>query len=166
MQDYNIYLHATSEYDDSNKTRPIINQPVQNTNIDETTRDTSALDTFTKVKSSISSFASSGYSGLVNQGIAFLGKVMPAVALVYAIGKTLDSIVDKTTNAIETYTGHFQYSMAFNNYSAGIRNIMNPVSYTINQMRHSWFIQNENLKIEQNRTLVGSATMRNIKIGI
>ena len=165
-QDYNIYLHSTTPIDEaSDKTKPIVNR-VEDTNIDGTTRDGSILDTFTKVKNNVSSFASSGFTGLLNQGISALGQVLPIVGVVYAVGKTIDNLVDTAVNSIAEYSGDYSFSIPFNNFKTGINNVMQPVSLAKNLLLTQLNIERQNRQIAQNRTLVGSATLRNTKIGV
>ena len=164
-QDYNIYLHATEENVVENKTKPSANRT--NTFTDGTSQvGASAYETFTKVKDNISSFASSGFEGLAEQGITKLGKVFPIVAIVYACLKITDMVVDNTLSKIDTYTGHYEYSMGYNNFKAGVKNVLMPVSYMKRQIDINWEIAKQNRQIEQNRTLVGNATLRNLNIGI
>lgn len=165
MQDYNIYLHATSEVDDSNKTKPSVNR-TEEKNADGTFRDGSALDSFTKVKDTISSFASSGFEGIVSDGIAKLGKIFPAVAIAYAILKISDSVIDTTASYINNYTGNYEFSIGYNNFKAGLKNVLLPVSYAKRQFDLSLELEKQNTRISEERNLVGSATMRNMKIGI
>lgn len=163
-QDYNIYLHATENNVAEEQTTPQVNRTDKN--IDGTSRDTSALENFTKVKDSISSFASSGFEGLVEQGITMLGKAVPWVAIAYAVFKITDSVIDTTLANINEYTGHYQYAIGYNNFKAGIKNVLLPVSYAKRQIELNFQLEKQNLQIAQNRTLVGSATLRDFKIGV
>ena len=164
-QDYNIYLHATEENVVENKTKPSVNRT--STYTDGTLeQDNSILERFTKVKSDISSFASSGFESIAQQGIATLSKVFPIVAIAYAIFKLADSVTDTILTRIDDYTGYYEYSMNYNNFKAGIKNVIMPVSFAKRQIDLNRELTKQNIQIEQNRTLVGSATLRNIKIGI
>lgn len=142
MADYHIYLHSNEGNSLQSNLQP---------------KDRSMGGAFS-VKSAynaVNKFVSSGFSSVINTGVAALSKAIPIVAGVMIAGKIADNILETGFHHLESYTGNYQYSMEYNNFKTVVGMIINPMK----AVRAQLHIVNEqkkfNDKQKEYRTLMG-----------
>ena len=158
MADYNIYIHSYSENTGGSGSepgfslvKPWSNQPA--------TGGVASFQTFQNVAHNAEQIATVGFAPYINTGVAALGKVVPAIAIIYAVAKIADKIVTTGLEHVETYTGHYEYSMGWNNFKTDIANTVNPIGVAIKNYKRQKEYDLKNLQIEQERKLVGNSIL-------
>jgi len=153
MPDYNIFIHTSNEGGMSSKTKPWANQ--------ENGGGDSGSGVFTVPKSSfeMSNGEMSMEGASTETGAAALGKVSVVAAIAVTAVKVTDKILTSGFSHLETYTGHYEYSMNLNNFKTTINNIFNPFKLAMNYGRRESQFHLQNQRIEQERTLVGNSLL-------
>lgn len=142
MSDYHIYLHSNEENSMASNTQPK----------EETMGGVFKPMT---VLNKANQFATSGFSSVVNSGVATLTKVLPAVAVGIFALKTADKVLTTGFHHLESYAGNYKYSMEYNNFKTVMGMVMNPVSIATKSL-HLMFEQKKfNDKQREYRTLMG-----------
>ena len=160
-QDYHIYLTSKTAESPSQKTIPWDLQPVE-----EQQNNESIAPFITKGISKTQEIAQNGFSSMVGQGIAKLSKAVPAVAIIVAIIKATDKILTTGFTHAETYTGDYTHAVNYANIKTGIGNVLNPIGFGLRLAKRNAEFEKNNKKIESERLLVGSSTLRNINRGV
>lgn len=162
MPDYNIYIHAyggnSGGDGEKSPTRPWDNQ------VDS--GDSSVFKSAQQLINQGQEIASSGFGSLINTGVSALVKAIPAIALIYTLGKVVDSVVNVTSQNIENYTGYYQFSVGLNNFKTITTNVINPIGMATKYIKTQIEYQKRNNQLEQQKLLVGDSTFRYYKIGI
>lgn len=151
MPDYNIFIHATGTSNSFSKIKPWGNQ-----------EEDSADAPFTVAKSvtkNAGQFISSGFTQYAETGVSSLARIAPAVAIAVAAVKVTDKILTTGFSHLETYTGHYEYSMNFNNFKTAIGNFLNPIGTMMKYVRRQNQFDLQNKRVEQERTLVGNSIL-------
>lgn len=105
----------------------------------------------------INQFASSGFSGIINTGVAALSKALPIVAVGVIAAKVVDNVLETGFHHLESYAGNYKYSMEYNNFKTVAGMIINPIKAAQTQM-HLHFEQKKfNDKQREYRTLMGES---------
>ena len=120
--------------------------------------------TFQKGIQQAQGFVQSGFKGLINTGVAALGRVFPWAVLVYMAIKTADSIITSGLEHISQYTGDYKYNLNFNNWKTTVSNAINPIGMFISAQTRYMQMQKNNFALQEQRTLVGR-TLSNRKAG-
>lgn len=127
-QDYNIYIHS-NEGTGSNlrkTTVPFANQE---------SVDDNAFQTVQKGIKEAEELATNGFGGVVNTGVAALGRAIPQIAMIVAAGAVANKVITTGFQHLETYTGNFEYSLGLNNFKAALGRTLNPVG-TFFKVKH------------------------------
>ena len=166
MADYNIYIHANGSGGGGNatsKTTPWSNQEGSGGGGGD---ESSVFQTAQNVLSKGEGFATSGFSGVVNQGISKLSKAYPWVGLVVAAGVVVDKVLTTGFQHVETYTGDYRYACGYNDLKAVVNAGLNPVGAYLNHEHRRKEFNKQNKKIEQEQTLVGNSMFNTSKRGV
>lgn len=142
MSDYHIYLHSNEENSMASNTQP---------------KEESMGGVFKPMTiiNKANQFATSGFSSVVNSGVATLTKVLPAVAVGIFALKTADKVLATGFHHLESYAGNYKYSMEYNNFKTIVSMVMNPASILTKNL-HLMFEQKKfNDKQREYRTLMG-----------
>jgi len=118
MADYHIYLHSNEGSSLQNNLQPKDSK-------DSMGGAFSVKGAYNK----ISQFASGGFSGTINTGVASLSKAIPIVAAAVVMVKIADSVLETGFKHLESYTGNYQYSMEYNNFKTAVGNVVNPIGF-------------------------------------
>lgn len=144
-ENYNIYLHSDEGMgsDLGKSTVPFANQEKVSDNA------------FNTIKSGIQkaeNIATGGFGGVINTGVAALGKVVPQIALVVAAGAVANKVITTGFQHLETYTGNFEYSLGLNNFKAGLGRALNPIGtfFKVKHIQAQAYKENEAIR-EGNR---------------
>lgn len=144
-ENYNIYLHSDEGMgsDLGKSTVPFANQEKVSDNA------------FNTIKSGIQkaeNIATGGFGGVINTGVAALGKVVPQIALVVAAGAVANKVITTGFQHLETYTGNFEYSLGLNNFKAGLGRTLNPIGtfFKVKHIQAQAYKENEAIR-EGNR---------------
>lgn len=152
MADYKIYIHSYAEGGGTTApTKPWDNQPSNG--------ETSPFEVAENAIQKTQQFATSGFSSAANTGVATLSRAFPAVALAVVAAKVAESILTTGFQHVETYTGHYEYSMGFNNFKTAVSNAFNPMGVWFKNMHREYQFNLQNKRIEQERTLVGNSIL-------
>lgn len=154
MPDYNIFIHTNNEGGMSNKTKPWANQ--ENGGGEN---GANAFTVGTNVINGASSFASSGFTPYAETGVSQLSKVAPAIALGVTVAKLADKVMTTGFNHLETYTGHYEYSLELNNFKTALHNVMNPIGTFMKVLHRQYQFKLQNQRLDQERTLVGNSIL-------
>lgn len=119
-QDYNIYIHS-NEGTGSNLRKTTI--PFAN----QESVDDNAFQTVQKGIKEAEEIATNGFGGIINTGVAKLGKAFPIVAGVVMAGVVTDKVMTTGFGHLESYTGNFEYAMGYNNFKAAVGRALNPI---------------------------------------
>lgn len=149
MADYNIYIHANGSDGFSSQTKPWDNQN------DGGNGFTTARNALNKTYS----FTQSGFTSYAETGVSQLSKVFPAIALGVAVAKIGDKIMTAGFSHLETYTGHYEYSMEWNNFKTAINNVLNPIGSILKVVRRQYQFNLQNQRLDQERTLIGNSIL-------
>ena len=158
MADYNIYIHDVSSNSNglSSKTTPFSNQS-------EEENPASAFSSkVTGAFNKSQQFASSGFSGEIQQGIAILAKAVPWVAIVVAAIKITDKILTTSADLTASANGDYRFQMAYNNVKTIIGNVINPISMGKRMIERDIAFTNHNIETQQKNLLTGNIIINNL----
>ena len=155
-QDYNIYIHSDEGkgVDIGKNTVPFANQE----NVDD--------NAFNSIKSGIQkaeSIATGGFGGVINTGVAALGRAIPQIALIVAAGAVANKVVTTGFQHLECYTGNFEYSLGLNNFKAAIGRTLNPIGTFFKAQHIQAQAHKQNAAIREGNRLFG---LTRTKIGV
>lgn len=155
-ENYNIYLHSDEGMgsDLGKTTVPFANQEKVDDNA------------FNTIKSGIQkaeSIATGGFGGVINTGVAALGKVVPQIALVVAAGAVANKVMTTGFQHLECYTGNYAYSMGYNNFKAAIGRTLNPIGTFFKAQHIQAQAHKQNTAIREGNRLFG---LTQTKIGV
>lgn len=155
-ENYNIYLHSNEGMgsDLGKATVPFANQQ----NVDD-----NAFNTVRKGIQQAENLATHGFGGVINTGVAALGRALPQIALVVAAGAVVDKVLTTGFQHLETYTGNFNYSLGMNNFKAALGRTLNPIGTFFKTMHIQAQANKQNAAIRENNRLFG---ITQTKIGV
>lgn len=154
--DYHIYLHNTEGGYNPNSAS-VQTKPFENRKDDSGGGRSDSLAPFIqKGMQTTYSTVTSGGGAYVSQGIAMLGKVNPYVMLAIAVTMTVSKILVNAMESYSAYTGDYRHDIGFNNLKTDISNFLNPYGHWQYQNRREIQIRNQNLALEEQKTLVGN----------
>lgn len=140
---YDIYLHSNQASSITSNTQP-----------KEETMD-GVFSATSSIYKNVSQFATSGFSGYINTGVASLSKAFPIVAAVVIGAKIADKVLTVGFGHLETYKGHYEYSMGWNNFKTEIGMALNPVGTMLKQLHIGKQNEINNRRQEEIRSLIG-----------
>lgn len=156
-QDYNIYIHGGDGGGDSIASKFI---PMEAQDKGSSISD-KFMSGFQKAQKTLQMISNAGQTAL-----NAASKAIPWVAVAVAIAKTLDKIATFEFDAIENYGGNYTYSVNYNNFKKGLSYVFNPVNIGTTWFKTMLENQKKNVEIEQQRTLIGSSTLKNRGVGV
>ena len=160
-QDYHIYLTSKTAESPSQKTIPWDNQS------EEQQANSESIAPFsTQGIQKAQETAQGGLGPIVSQGISKLAKAHPVVAIIVALIKITDKVLTTGFTHAETYTGDYTHAVNYANIKTGIGNFLNPIGFASRVAKRNFEFEKNNKKIESERLLVGSSTLRNINRGV
>jgi len=143
MADYHIYLHSNTSSSIKSHTEPK----------EETMG--GAFSTIQTGIAKVQQFSNSGFQSYISTGVAALSKAIPPIALAIAVAKITDKVVSTGFGHLESYTGHYEYSLAYNNFKSGVGALINPIG-TAKRLANIYLEQDKfNRRQEQVKSLVG-----------
>ncbi len=151
--DYHIYLHSEEQSTLASNTQP---------------KDDALGGAFkpTNFMKDIKQFGKSGFSSFINTGVSNLSKALPIVGTVVAAGAVTNKVLTVGFEHLSNYTGHYEYSMGFNNFKTTISHVINPIGY-VKQLVHRQFeINKQNQEIELQSQLLGETVFSTKKVGL
>ena len=160
-QDYHIYITSKQAESPSQKT-----VPWENFSSDAEESNESIAPFITKGIQKSQEVAQSGFGSAVSQGVSMLAKAHPVIAIIVALVKVTDKVLTTGFTHAETYTGDYTHSLNYENIKTTIGNIINPIGYVKRMLQRNFEFDKNNKKIESERVLVGSSTLRNINRGV
>lgn len=140
---YDIYLHSNQASSITSNTQPK-EEPMNG-----------AFSPVNEVVKNVQQFVTSGFNSYINTGVSALKKAVPAIAGVILAGKIADKVLTVGFGHLETYTGHYEYSMGWNNFKTEIGMALNPVGTMLKQLHIGKQNEINNRRQEQIRSLVG-----------
>lgn len=155
-QDYNIYIHSNEGIgsDISKTTVPFTNQK---------SVDDNAFNTVNAGIKKAEEIATNGFGGIVNTGVAMLGKTIPFVATAVMLGVVADKVMTTGFQHLECYTGNYAYSMGYNNFKAAIGRTLNPIGTFFKAQHIQAQAHKQNAAIREGNRLFG---LTQTKIGV
>lgn len=158
MADYHIYLHS-NESENGSKTTPFSARSSSESNGNFAP---------SKVASGISSAKAyaSGSQGAGSTGVAALAKAVPWLAVIYAVAKVIDYVVDTGFTHAEDYTGMYKYSVGYNNFKTHLSHVLNPIGFGFSVIHKNKQIEKQNKEITQQNKLIGNSILKDFNIGV
>ena len=154
-QDYHIYIHDSkggSGNGNGNQTTPFSTEK-------ESSFSTQVLDKASQVKSIVN-------GGAISTGAAAMTKVFPVAAIAIAIAKTADKILTTAAQHIEDYRGDYTRSVEMENIHTALSFGSNPVGFFKRVIHRQFQIDKANKQIAEERKLMGTSILKDMKVGI
>lgn len=152
MSDYNIYIRGSGfAARENNPTKAWSNS------YDDTETETSGGG-FLGAFQNITDFAQSPDS-LIQKGVGFLRKAMPAVLVAAMVYKLADGIITTSAEFATNETGDYRFITAYENFKASAQMVFRPFSTTLNYFRSEQVNRVHNYKVKQHRDLLGDSVI-------
>lgn len=154
MADYNIYIHSAISSSTGDATKPWwgSNPFISTKNSDDIA--SQVLNGVQKTSNTIMNPDS-----LIQRGVSAIAKAVPWIAVVYAVIKIGEKIIDTATDYTSMETGDYRSKVDFQNFKANVRRFFMPFSSSINAFRNEreYAIQDE--KKRESRILLGDSVI-------
>lgn len=144
MADYHIYLHSNEKQSLASHTQP-----------KEEVMDGAFSSNLKSAFGQAQTFATSGFSSYIQTGVAALSKAIPFVAAVVVAAKITDKVLTTGFGHLESYTGHYEYAMGYNNFKTNMNMAINPIGTLIRQTHIDKQNEMHNKRQNEIRSLYG-----------
>ena len=156
MADYNIYIHSSITASSGEATKPW-SSGKSSSNTPWGSGD-SLASKITQNVSKVSGVMMNPDS-LISQGIGFIAKAVPWVALVYVVAKTIDKVASTCLNYDVLETGDYRSSIDYNNFKSQMSWVFKPFSNAWNEMQAQNKYRIDDYKKSQQRQLLGDSVI-------
>lgn len=150
MADYNIYIHSDQASSSGNKT--------------EAWKFDGQASEGGETSSWVSKFQSGvntamNPDSLIDRGVGFLAKAVPAVAVAMIAFKVIDSAVTTANQFVSTESGDYRSTTYYNNFKSGFTMLFRPFSTAFNVAKVRQQERVENKARQEFRYLYGDSTI-------
>lgn len=148
MADYNINLRIV----DGTQKSPT--KPKTSENKPTSTKSSSVSSSFKQIINSMMS-----PDALISQGLGAVSKAVPVIAGAMAVIKVGDKVYQNLMKVHTIQSGNFTSQINYNNFKSTLNAMIHPFSTALNRMYYNMEIQNQNERLELNRSLLGDTIL-------